>query len=115
MARHYWFYLQRKLLTDLKQAKVRYPKTSRHFLKTYSSHRGMKVELNLSNYSTKSELKKRQVLIHHHLKKTVVLASLKSDMCKLDSDELKPVPTYLKNLKSKRDNIRCKKTKNGSS
>ena len=53
----------------LKASKVRFIKISGYFPKPCSSYRGMKAELNLSNYATKSKLIMRQVLIHHHLLK----------------------------------------------
>ena len=47
----------------------------------------------------------QQVLIHQNLLKQIDLASLKSNVNKLDTDKLKNVPTYLNNLKSKVDKL----------
>ena len=47
----------------------------------------------------------QQELIHHLLLKKSNLASLKSDVDKLDIDKLKNVPTNLSNLKSKVDKL----------
>ena len=59
----------------------------------------VKVELDLSEYATETE--EQQELIHHILPKKTDLASLKSDVDKLDIDKLKNVQTNLSNLKSK--------------
>ena len=47
----------------------------------------------------------QQVLIHQNLLKNVDVASLKSDVDKLDIDKLKNVPNDLSNLKSKVDKL----------
>ena len=52
----------------------------------------VKVELDLSNYATKTEMS---------FAKTVDLASLKSNVDKLDIDKLKNAPTDWSNSKSK--------------
>ena len=61
----------------------------------------VKVELELSHYATKSDLKMQRVFIHWILLKKTYLAHLKSDIDKLDIDKLKNVPSGLNNLKSK--------------
>ena len=61
----------------------------------------MKVELDLSNYATKADLKNAVSLDTSKSAKKVDVASLKSDVDKLDIDKLKNVPTSLSNLKSK--------------
>ena len=60
----------------------------------------MKFELDLSNYATKADLKNVTGVHTSKLTKTVDLASLKSDLDKLDIDKLKNVSTNLSNLKS---------------
>ena len=47
----------------------------------------------------------QQVLIHQKLLKKVDLASLKSNVDKLDTDKLRNVPTNLSNLKNKVDKL----------
>ena len=61
----------------------------------------MKVELDLSNYATKADLKNETVVDTSKFVKKVYLANWKSKVDKLDIDKLKNVPTDLSNLKSK--------------
>ena len=65
----------------------------------------MKFELDLSNYSTKLDLKKVTGVDISKCAKKVDLASLKSNMDILDIDKLKNVPTNLSNLKSEVDKL----------
>ena len=65
----------------------------------------MKVELDFSNYTTKAGLKKATRVATLKFAKKVDLASLKSHVDKLDTDELKNVPTNSSNLKSKVDKL----------
>ena len=65
----------------------------------------MKIELNVSNYATKSDLKNATSVDTSKFAKKVDLASLKSFIDKLDIDKLKNVPTSLSNLKSKLDKL----------
>ena len=65
----------------------------------------MKIELDLSNYATKVDFKMHQVLIHQNLLKKVDLASLKSEVDKLDTDKFEKVATGLNCLKSKVDKL----------
>ena len=65
----------------------------------------MKIELNVSNYATKSDLKNATGVDTSKFAKKVDLASLKSFIDKLDIDRLKNVPTSLSNLKSKLDKL----------
>ena len=65
----------------------------------------MKIELNVSNYATKSDLKNATGVDTSKFAKKVDLASLKSFIDKLDIDKLKNVPTSLRNLKSKLDKL----------
>ena len=61
----------------------------------------MKVEFNFSNYSTKSDFKNATGADASKFAKKVDLASLKSNVHKLDIEKLKNVPSNLTNLKSK--------------
>ena len=61
----------------------------------------MKVELDLSNYVIKADLKNVTCVDTSRFPKKVDLGSLKSNVNKLDIDNLKHVPTNLSNLKSK--------------
>ena len=65
----------------------------------------MKVELDLSNYETKSDLKNATGVDKSKFAKKVNLASLKSNVDKFDIDELKNVPSSLSNLKRKVDKL----------
>ena len=64
----------------------------------------MKVELDLSNYATKSDLKNEAGVGTSKCDKKFDLTNLKSNVDKLDFDELKNVLINLSNLKSKSDN-----------
>ena len=59
----------------------------------------MKVELDLSDYTTKADLKNAAGVDTSKFAKKVDLASLKSNVEKLDIDKLKIVPSNLNNLK----------------
>ena len=61
----------------------------------------VKVELDLSNYVTKADIKKATVVDIWKFVKKVDLAILKSDVNKLDLDKFKNVPTNLGILQSK--------------
>ena len=61
----------------------------------------VKVELDLSNYATKTDLKNVTGADTSSFAKKTDLANLKSDADKLDIDKLKNIPTNLSNLKSK--------------
>ena len=65
----------------------------------------MKVELDLSNYATKADLKDATGFDTSKFAKKVDLANLKFNVDKLDIDELKNVPTNLSNLTSKVDRL----------
>ena len=65
----------------------------------------MKVELDLSNYATKADFKKATGVDTSKFAKKADLANLKSDLDKLDIDQLKNIPTNLSNLKSKVDEL----------
>ena len=65
-----------------------------------------KIELDLSNYATKVDLKNTAGFDTSDFAKKIDLtnlANLKSDVDKLDIDKLKNVPSGLSNLKSKVD------------
>ena len=61
----------------------------------------MKVELDLSNYATKTNLKNATGIDTLSSANKVDLASWKSSVDELDIDKLKNVPTNLSKLKSK--------------
>ena len=65
----------------------------------------MKIELDLSNYGTKSDLRNAAGVDTSKFAKKVDLASLKSNVDKLDIDKLKNVQSSLNNLKSKVDKL----------
>ena len=67
----------------------------------------MKVELGLSNYAKTTDLKNATSVDTSKCAKKVDLANSKSDVDKLDIDELKNVPTYLSNLKYKVHTFSC--------
>ena len=79
---------------------------SESFPKPKSLGAYVKVELDLSNYRTKADLKSATgVDTSDFAKKKPGLANLKSGVDKLDIDKLKNVPTSLSNLKSKVDKL----------
>ena len=61
--------------------------------------------LDLSNYAIKADLKNATGVDTSKFAKKVDLASLKSNVTKLDIDKLKNVPSNLSNLKSKVDRL----------
>ena len=65
----------------------------------------MKVELDLSNYATKADLKTATGVDTSKFAKKVDLVNLKSNIDKLDIDKVKNVPTNLSNLESKVDKL----------
>ena len=65
----------------------------------------VRVELDLSNYGTKPDLKNATGVDTSKFAKKVDLANLRSNVDKLDIDKLKNVPTNLSNLKSKVDKL----------
>ena len=65
----------------------------------------MKVELDLSNYATKADLKNATGVDTSDFAKKFYLASLKSDVDKSDIDKLKNVPIGENNLKIKVDKL----------
>ena len=65
----------------------------------------MKVELDISNYATKADLKNVAGVDTSKFAKKVDLANLKPDADKLDIDKLKNLPTNFSKLKSKVDKL----------
>ena len=78
---------------------------SEYFPEPKLSGGSVKVELDLSNYATKTDLKNATGIDTSSFAKKVDLANLKSNVDKLDIDKLKNVPTNLSNLKSKVDKL----------
>ena len=78
---------------------------SEYFLKAKSLRANVKVELDLSNYATKAELKNTTGVDTSDFVEKTDLAHLKSDVDKLDFDKLKNEPNNLSNLKSKIDKL----------
>ena len=69
---------------------------SEYFPELNTSGGRVKVELDLSNYATKSDLKNATGIDTSKFAKKVDLASLKFNVDKLDIDRLKNVPTNLR-------------------
>ena len=78
---------------------------SEYFSEPKSLGGKVKVELDLSNYATKKDLKNATGVDTSSFAKKVDLANLKSDVGKLDIDKLKNLPTNLNNSKSKVDKL----------
>ena len=78
---------------------------SEYFPKPKSLGANVKVKLDLSNYATQLDLKNATVLYTWGFAKQTDLVDLKSDVDKLDIDNLKNVPNNLTTLKSKVDNL----------
>ena len=74
---------------------------SEYFPEPTSSAGRMKVELDLSNYATKADLKNATGVDTSAFSKKTDLANLKSDVDISDFDKLKNVPSGLNSLKSK--------------
>ena len=64
-----------------------------------------KVELDLSNFATKTDLKNATGINTSSFAKKVDVAASKSNIDKLDIDKLKNIATNLSNLKSKVDKV----------
>ena len=76
-----------------------------YFVKPKYFRGKVKVQLNPSNYATKADLRNAAGADTSKIAKTVDLASLKSEVDKLDIDRLEKVPTGLNSLKSKEDKL----------
>ena len=72
-----------------------------YFPKPKSLGANVKVELDLSNYATKADLRNARGADMSNFTKKVDLASLKSEVHKLDVDKSEKVPTGFNSLKSK--------------
>ena len=66
---------------------------------------GANVELDLSNYATKADLKNAAAVDKSDFAKKTDLVNLKSDLDKLEFDKLKYVPYNVSSLKSKADKL----------
>ena len=71
---------------------------SQHFPPHRSSGRNIKVELDLSSYATKTDLKNATHVDVSSFASKTNLASLKTEVDKLDIDKLTPVPNDLVKL-----------------
>ena len=79
---------------------------SKYFSKRYEPFEGdINVKVDLSIYATKSDLKNATGVDTSSFAKGTDLASLKSNVDKVDIEKLKNVPTNLSNLKSKVDKL----------
>ena len=82
---------------------------SEYFPEPNSLGVNIKVELDLSNYTTKADFNNVTGVDPSSFAKKTDLANLKSNVDKLDIDKLKNVPTNLNNLKSKLDTLDIRK------
>ena len=78
---------------------------SEYFPEPESFRGRVKIELDLSNYATKTDLKNATGVDTSSVAKKVDLANLKSNVDKLDIDKLINIPTNLSYLKSKVDKL----------
>ena len=78
---------------------------SEYFSEPKSSGERVKVELDLSNYGTKADLKDATGVDTLNFAKKNNSANLRPDVDKLDIYKLKNVPSNLSNLKSKVDKL----------
>ena len=76
-----------------------------YFPKPKSLGANVKVELDLSHYATKADLKNVTGVDTSDFAQKTDLANLKSDVDKLDTDKLKNVPSNVRNSKSKVDKL----------
>ena len=83
---------------------------SEYFPKPNSLEANVKVELDLSNYVTKTHLKNAVGVDTSSFTKKADLANLKSDVDKLNIDKLKNVPSVLSSLRSKVDELNVDKS-----
>ena len=79
---------------------------SQCFRKTYEPFGGdVNFKVDLSNYATKTDIKNIWHVDTSSFALKSNLASLKTELDKLDTDKLKSLPNNLSNLKSKVDNL----------
>ena len=84
---------------------------SKYFAKLYERYRGnVKVELNLSNYATKADLKRAIDVDTSNSAAKSDLDSLKAEVDKIDIDKLKIVPPDLSKLSNAVDHDVVRKT-----
>ena len=84
---------------------------SEYFPKPYEPFgAGIKVEVDLSNYATKADIKNITHIDTSNFSLKTNLANLKTDIDKLDSDKLKTVPVDLSKLTNAVKNKVVKKT-----
>ena len=84
---------------------------SKYFAKLYERYRGnVKVELNLSNYATKADLKGAIDVDTSNSAAKSDLDSLKAEVDKIDIDKLKIVPPDLSKLSNAVDHDVVRKT-----
>ena len=83
---------------------------STYYLQYKSSSRNIKVELDLANYATKTDLKDITHVDKSSYASKTNLAALKSEVDKIDTDKLKTVPTDLAKLGNVGKNGVVKKT-----
>ena len=78
----------------------KYKKMSQYFPKPFNSHfnDNIKVEINLSNYATKADIKNISHVDTSSFALKTNVANLKTEVDKLDIDKLKPVATGLSKL-----------------
>ena len=80
-------------------------KISEHFPKPKSLWANVKVEIDLANYATKTDLKNAAGVDTLSFAKKSNLANLKPDVDKSDIDKSKNIPRNLSNLKNKVDKL----------
>ena len=78
---------------------------SQYFLNPKSLETNVKVELDLSSYSTKADLENAAGVNSSKLPKKVDLANLKSRVDKLNIEKLEKLPSGLNSLKGKLDKL----------
>ena len=83
---------------------------SQYYLPYKSSSNNIKVELDLTNYATKTDLKNIMHTDVSSFASKTNLAALKTEVDKTDADKLKTVPVDLVKLSSVVDNDVVKKT-----
>ena len=73
---------------------------SKYFPKPFNSHFGdsIKVKIDLSNYATKTDIKNISHIYTSSFALKTNLSSLKTEVDKLDSDKLIPIPNDLSKL-----------------
>ena len=94
----------------IKNYKKVYYKMSRYYLPYKSSSNNIKVELDLTNYETKTNLNNITHVDTSSFVSKTNLAALKSEIDKIDIDKLKTVPTDLAKLTNAVENDLVKKT-----